>query len=254
MASIYLINVGANTAHSSQARCPLFLDEAGGFEYVPFPHEECRQTYPQKLFPYVKPEWRNHAHLDPDWEHLTYGDCCSNQRARALRSAKPGDVLLFWALLWHIRDRKADVFAACSRGWYLIGALRVQCVLKSGESVQCLPSDQQRRLLPNAHMVGSMVMVRDGVPDSDRVFLSDTSRSAKFERAVDLEVYEDNGLLRQTVTDKNGRALSWNASPRWSSVTRSCRAILDTTDSRAKILRDRIQSLNPSFDLLSGCG
>jgi hypothetical protein len=39
----------------------------------------------------------------------TYGDFCTNPRARALLSATRNDVLLFWALLWRIEKARADV-------------------------------------------------------------------------------------------------------------------------------------------------
>jgi hypothetical protein len=100
MARIYLINVGANTSHAWKARGPVFLGEEEAFEFVPYPDKSCKQKCPRTLVRYVKPAWFGHLHLDPDWEHLTYGDYCYNRRARALLRVRDGDILLFLASRW----------------------------------------------------------------------------------------------------------------------------------------------------------
>lgn len=89
---VYLINIGANTGHAPRVRSPRFKD--GSFVYVPFPEQpgpDARSMPPDAL-PFCRPDIL-HAHDDPDWEHLTYGDRCTNGRAAALRNARPGDTL-----------------------------------------------------------------------------------------------------------------------------------------------------------------
>jgi hypothetical protein len=77
-----------------------------------------------------------------------------------------------------------------------------------------------------------------------------------FDRAVDLEVYKDSGLMRSIVCTSDGRLINWRKSPRWYSVTRSCRAILDLNDTedrkKAEMLEGRIRKMNPGFNLLAG--
>ena len=89
-----------------------------------------------------------------------------------------------------------------------------------------------------------------------RVFLADRKHSMRFDRAVDLGVYNDGGLLRQTLRAKDGSKIEWERSPRWNSVTRTCRAVFDLADpesrSRASIVRDSVKRLNPGFDLFAG--
>jgi hypothetical protein len=191
------------------------------------------------------------THLDPDWANLTYGDFCRNRRARALLSVIEEDLLLFWALLWRIKDYDADVFDSNDRGWYLIGALRVQSLLKAGQSVTSLPPALQGRGLSNAHMRGNSVETRQHV----RVFIGNVIYSMRFESAVDLQIRNDNGLLRRTIRSKKGLELLWDRSPRWSNSIRLCRAILDIGNgedrAKANIIRDAIAHGNPGYHLLA---
>ena len=236
-------------AHAGVARSPIFDD--GSFEYVSFPDEDSSQEYSSLAQRFVKSGVHN-THLDPDWKNLTYGDFCKNPRARTLLSAKIDDTLLFWGLLWRVPNRTSSVWESREKGWYLLGALRVQCILESAESLQSLPRDQQVRLLPNAHVHDGCVENRPKV----RVFLGNRSHSAKFDYGVDLGIYKERSLLRDVVLAKDGRQLQWYERPRWNSAIRSCRPILDLDDAgdtkRAKILQKSIKARNPSLDLLAG--
>ena len=107
MAKIYLINVGANTAHSSKARAPLFPD--GDFVFVPFPDEDGSAHYDQAVWPFVCDPKALRTHPDQDWQNLTYGDNCHNRRAKALLSVKEDDIFLFWALFWKVA-RNGKIF------------------------------------------------------------------------------------------------------------------------------------------------
>ena len=88
-----------------------------------------------------------------------------------------------------------------------------------------------------------------------RVFLADLKYSQKFRCAVNLQIYADESLLIATVRTRDGRRIKWYESPRWNSVTRACRAILDLSNpadqERARILRDAIKAKNPDYDLLA---
>jgi len=69
-----------------------------------------------------------HMHLDPDFEHLTYGD--HNERARQLRNhLVAGDWVVFYAALANVRDRGQLVYA-------LIGVLVVDRMVLAREVPQ----------------------------------------------------------------------------------------------------------------------
>lgn len=255
VSKIYLINVGANTSHRGTARSPIFRD--GSWVYVPFPRKHTKkegQLFPGSTLPFVRGGLGIKCHLGPDWEGLTYGDCCKEPRAASLSQVRKGDILLFWALLWRTTDHGACIFKRrdSDRGWYLIGALRVECILESGEKINKLPRVIRQRAGRNAHVYEGQVKRRDG----ERVFVGSRNRrhSLRFAKAVDLEVYRDAGLMRRVVKTKNGRRIRWDGPPRWNSVTRSCRAILDLDDRRdrsvARFLASRIRMKNKGFDLI----
>src|ERR1700741_5161766 len=121
---IYFINVGANTAHTSKARAPLFPND--NFEFVPFPDEDCIAPYERALWAFVCDPVNLRTHPDPDWRNKTYGDNCRNRRAKALLSVIPGDILLFWGLFWKVGHGSAvfDVRQDQKR-WCIFGALTV---------------------------------------------------------------------------------------------------------------------------------
>ncbi|SRR6266571_132041 len=253
MPKIYLINVGANTGDQRIARSPLFDD--GRFVFVTFPDKDgsWQTPFPREAWPFVREPEKRTTHLDPDWDHLSYGDVCSNPRAGALTSVVENDILLFWALLWEIPDKDHNVFNVSkdSRKWCLIGALRVEQILESGESIAKLPKGSRERARHNAHVQGELVEGRKSV----RVFLAHPKYSAKFDLAVDLGIDRADSLLRKTVYTADGKKIVWNSKPHWGSVTRTCRAILDLSipenKNRAELLRRSIKRLNPNFDLLA---
>ena len=250
MPRIFLVNVGANTADQNRARSPLFGD--GSFIYVSFPDEGCRRPYCPEAHPYVADPLHLRTHLDPDWRNLTYGDCGYNARARALLNTQIDDILLFWGLLWRVPDRSASIWSSSAKVWCLLGAMRVEAILESGQSIAHLTISQQKRVGENEHMARNHVEGRKLV----RVFVGQQKHSCRFERAVDLGIYSDDGLLRQTINAKDGRSLEWHHPPRWNSALRPCRAVLDLADleqrKRAIRLAQRIRSLNGKFDMLAG--
>lgn len=248
MSNIYLINVGANVGHAAKARSPLFPN--GRFEYVSFPDEYGKSRYPESVRRFVR-QGVTTTHLDPDWPNLTYGDCCQNRRARALAKVEPNDILLFWGLLWRLSTCRSDIWATRDRGWYLMGAMRVQLIVTSGQSIKSLSRKDEERLRHNDHINRGCVERREHV----RVFLADPKYSRKFDCAVDLQIYATRSLLTSVVQTAEGKTIQWYQRPRWNSVTRPCRAILCLSDvshtKRAHILRDAIRVKNPDYDLLA---
>jgi len=248
MSRIYLINIGANTAHQNLARCPIF--DGGGFVYVSFPDKDGRQNYPKEAEPFLFPKCPLNTHLDPDWKNVTYGDNCKNPRARALLQAKPNDILLFWALLW----KNMSTSWTGERGWYFIGAIRIEEILEAGDSIAKAKFENRERTKNNAHIVGNRVVKDSG--RIDRVFLGLKGNSTLFPKAVDLEIGKEDGLFQKAVRTSDGKKVNWNVSPRWNSVTRSCRAVwnLGILEERQRANRvcDAIRQKNPDFDLLAG--
>ncbi len=252
---IYLINIGANLSHARKARSPIFPD--GRFEFVSFPGGNPKKgAYPKRLHPYVKKPESTGTHLDPDWENLTYGDCCDNPRAGALARVTVGDIFLFWGLLWKVNPSDQDVWKCrnsdSERGWYLFGAYRISSILKSGELIVNLPTQKdQRRAVKNAHVHNGKVDSRKGT----HVFLGDPKRSVQFECAVDLGIRKPDSLLQQVFLSAEGKKLQWKGAPQWHSSTRTCRAVLDcereSNRARAEILRKAILKANSGFDLLA---
>jgi Nucleotide modification associated domain 3 len=253
MAKIYLINVGANTSHSSKVRSPIFLDDLSWI-YLAFPRinkNEDGQAYPSSTQPYQRVANGIKCHLDPDWDGLTYGDSCYEPRSKSLLRVKENDVLLFWGLLWGIQ-RGGYVFGSKDKRWYLLGAMRVDRFYEAGTKLDSIPTDIRRRVEQNAHVRDGRVGSRTG----EVVFVADQDprRSRRFTRAIDLGVGDDRSLMHRIVKTSDGRNVSWNGKPRWYSVTRACRAILDVEKKAdfetATLLARHIKNENEGFQLI----
>ncbi len=251
MTKIYFINVGANTSHEGRARGPILSD--GSWTYVPFPRDkehEHGQNFPDSAIPCIRVPSGFKCHLDPDWDRLTYGDSCHEPRGRSLLKTQKGDILLFWALLWKT-DQNSLVFGSHEKGWYLIGAIRTEYIVRGGEQLSILPNEIRLRAAHNAHVANGRVRE----PQTERIFIGNSRHSRRFSRAVDLEVGRDNGLMHRIVKTSKGQRVRWNEAPRWYSVTRSCRAILDLNEesdhSAARFLAHRIREENDNFDLIA---
>lgn len=246
---VFLINVGANSAHRSRARSPLFPD--GTFVYVPFPLNEGEMgiwPYPSKAWPFTYNLQWHQTHVDPDWENLTYGDCTLNPRASCLASVRPSDILLFWALLW---DNPGDSWFTFTnaQSWHLIGALRVEEVLRPGDRADKACSANRQRASENAHFVSKRLQ------PGNHVFVGDKDLSQLFEFAVPLvKTLSKQSLLYRMFRTSAGERLPLNGK-HWSSYLRSCRMICDlsTPDGfrRASSIREAILARN-DFDILDG--
>jgi hypothetical protein len=250
MSRIFLINVGANLSHRSTARCPLFSD--GRFVFVPFPYPdgfEERRPYPTDAWPFTNNLRWHQSHVDPDWPQLTYGDRFANPRAAALKSAEPNDILLFWSLLW---ENSGDSWFDFTdrQSWHLIGALRIEEILWPGQRPADAKLKNRQRAARNAHFNGDNSRLEPG----NVVFIGDKNHSMLFDFAVPLVTQLNRAsLLFRTFRTASGDPLPLNGK-HWSSYTRSCRVICDTTNKdgrrRAILLRNAIAKRN-DFDLLA---
>ena len=246
MSSVYLINIGANTSHSARARSPIFAD--GSFVYVSFPTPTPQRCgYSREALPFLRGVPPDHTHADPCWGDFTYGDDCRNPRASILRLVEKDDILLFWGLLWKNGGRDWTGFTG-ERGWYLLGAFRVEEIAADGQSVQEVSEQNRTRAARNPHLRG-----RDHVKPGQRVFLGAPRYSRRFARAVDLGVADPSGLLYSAFTASDGNMLVHGGRPAWSSSLRSCRKMwnLSLPMDRARALRVRDAIVDATgFDLM----
>lgn len=244
---IFLINIGANSAHSSVARSPRFSN--GSFIFVPFPNPGGNwiRSYPRLCRPFVRATSLD-THDDPDWSNLTYGDDCGNGRGGSLQQVIEGDILLFWGMLWGNAGNSWRHFDG-SYGWYLFGAFRVAEILLGGQRATHARPNHVQRARRNVHLT------HGSLPKTHRVFIADPRYSTQFERAVDLEVNREDGLLYRTIRTASGQPLTLNGTPKWNSSLRSCRPVwdVDNPNDRALIcaVRDAIMATN-DYDLLAG--
>jgi len=252
MCSIYVINIGANTNHRSRARSPIFDD--GSFVYVSFhadQNEMHRTSYPQEMLPFTSKHKQNlKTHNDPNWKKLTYGDYCSKPRARALKDIEHGDILLFWGLLWRNSGNSWEDFVSpLKKRWYLLGALRVEDIIKGRKKVTEVHPHGRQRAQQNIHFSSGVL------PDEEYVFLGAQKYSQRFSKAIDLGVDDSNGLVYKAFTSADGNLLRFKGKPRWSSSLRICRKMWDLSDSKqrelAECVRDEIRKYNKDFDLLN---
>ncbi len=247
MPRIFLINVGANSSHLNNARCPLFPD--GTFVFVPFPLDDNvgNWAFPTNAWPFTNGIGWHQTHYDPDWPNLTYGDYILNPRAASLASVQPSDILLFWALLW---DNDGDNWHSFSnrQSWHLIGALRIDEYLSAGQSADDAKPNNRHRASENAHFWG------DTLNYGNMVFVGDTRRSKLFDFAIPFVTkISKSSLLYRAVRTSKGDRLPLTGK-HWSGYTRSCRSICDLNESdgrrRAEILRDAVAERN-DFDILA---
>jgi hypothetical protein len=244
MSKVFFVNIGANKLDRSRARSPLFKN--GKFVYVPFSQKRKvggnYSRYPRRVKAFVHNIKGYVTHNDPDWRNFTYGDNCSHGRASALREAKEGDVLLFWGLLWCNCGKKWDSFTD-NCGWYLLGAIRIDEILRPNQT----PKDARRS---NTHRAKKNAHFREGIlAPGNFVFIGHRRYSKLFSKAVDLQVERSRGLLFRTIRSADGEKLK---SP-WYSSVRACRAVWNLDDSkqlsRAKIMRKKILK-QTGYDLL----
>ena len=227
---IYLANVGANASHRFAG--PVFAD--GRFEFLPIPespdlprplavrYSDLRSFYdPDRSLTAYFPERMGAmaTHNDPEFETFTYGDNCeANARAAGLKSAGPGDHLFFLVRLaeW------AEGGPTGRHGFYLVGVLRIEGVLKG---VRSRPTDGVIRVFEkNAHLRRGLT--DPALWDGFWVFKGGEG-SRRFPRAVPVH----KALCERVFTKADGSAWEW-ASERSDlqvigSYTRACRRVID---------------------------
>ena len=144
---IFLIRVGADQSEGGGSWNGPVDSSTGRFVYVPIPEGGSVRPGFEKPYGTLAPHLdalgtvlpshlaRKGMHLDPDFEHVTYGDR-GNKGAQLAKTLKRGDRLLFYSGLMDIRSRKL-VYA-------LIGTIIVDRV---DRAIDCPPA----RYDENAH-------------------------------------------------------------------------------------------------------
>jgi hypothetical protein len=231
------------------------------FVYVSFyckaNSDTARTEYPASCQSFLNPrhlgDTKRFAHVDPDWDNLTYGDCCDEPRGATLKNSRVNDIFLFWGALYHNSGAVWATFTG-EKGWYLFGSLRIKYILSAKNSISMVEPDDRERALKNIHFRG-----KTHLPSNDYVFVGNPLSSCAFTRAVDLRVNDDNGLVYKVFTAADGSPLTRNGRPRWFSSLRSCRIVFDLSKPddrrRAEILRQAVKKEN-DFDILKsiqGC-
>ena len=282
MSSIYLINVGANTNHSSQARMPFFHDKS--FVFVSYPihinkvnekKNDKPKSYCPEMQPFTNPQKQLKTHNDPNWDDMTYGDVIQGRhsvRGSILKHVEPNDILLFWGLLYcnecserNNHTGRGDCWNCFSspldkhKGWYLLGAMQVEIFVETNDELKNLSNDKQKRVKGNAHYHEGQIQ------DNCRIFLGkkDNGASGLFDKAVPLWIpnncngekckFEDS-LLYNYFHTVNNEKLSLNGKKCWYRWLRICRKIWDINISNEKHLaeqvRDEIKIINKGIDIL----
>jgi hypothetical protein len=112
-----------------------------------------------------------HMHLDPDFEHLTYGD--QGERAKQLRNnLDPGDLVVFYAGL-------ADKSGAAGLVYALIGLFVVERIVLAVE----MPDKDRDR---NAH--SRRILARDA---EDVIVCAQISKSGRLDRCLPIGEFRD---------------------------------------------------------------
>lgn len=242
---LWVVNVGANTndARRLGLRSPVFRD--GSFEFVPIPEAvEVARDAPRyrsiaawtrsgSLAHFVPPEVAEaRAHLDPDFENLTYGDV-QNPRGVALRHVAAGDQLWFLARLW---DHDGSRFTGPS-DFFFVGAFEVEANLQFASGEGPCPSSLAPRLEQNAHWHRK----RGSDRSTFRVVFGNCGNSARFRTAVRVTPDIAGHLFaasydpttdryftnRRVVLNKNGKPRTWK---NFCSITRTVQWFLDSCD------------------------
>lgn len=195
----FLIRVGSDKSFG-HANGPIRAS-TGEFVYVPIP--EADQRVNQALgCPYLQVEthirnlvgaqrdlspWfpsRNWMHLDPDFEHLTYGNN-ENTKGTRLGNLKRGDFIAFYASLKAVDQPKTLIYA-------LIGLLVIDRVVNSNEIAE---TDWHR----NAHTRRTAIIA------SDVVLFGQTGVSGRLDRAIPIGEYRDRAYrVRADLLDSWG--------------------------------------------------
>jgi len=202
MRQAVLVRVGIDLSKKSGEWVAPIDPGTGKFAYVPILEDEgkkngiktkpirdgegCRITYEQFRKPCenvggtLKPELLRegiYAHLDPDFEYITYGD--EGNKAKRLRNLKlsDGDLLVFYSALRPINDNRPGHLCYAIIGFYEL--------LKEGKDAIVIPREQWKI---NAHSR------REPKKDDDIVFFGKKGNSGRLSKCIDIgEYHPDKG-------------------------------------------------------------
>jgi hypothetical protein len=164
-----LIRVGADGTDGGGNWVAPVDPDSGRFVYVPIPeskvafHPGCERRFDEVAEPLMEflaahsapaRYWQTRMeakrgepmHLDPDYEHLTYGDS-GDARGRDLRGFQPGDLMVFYSALKSVSPAADLVYAVV--GVYVV------------DEIVFAPSVEDARRLENAHTRKAVLAPRD---------------------------------------------------------------------------------------------
>jgi hypothetical protein len=198
---VLLVRVGTDTTADGGGWNAPVDSRTRLFAYVPIPEKQ--RVRPGTERPYSRFEeavsargavlpaglLNRHAHLDPDFEHLTYGH--PNKRARRILECGPGDVLVFYCALRDVGPERALLYA-------FIGVLVVEEIVDAGRVAV-------ERYDENAHTR------RDPLVPSDVVVRGRPEQSGRLERCLPFCDYRDGSYrVRSPLLEQWGGISSRN--------------------------------------------
>ena len=198
---VLLVRVGTDTTADGGGWNAPVDSRTGLFAYVPIP--EKRRVRPGAERPYSLFEdavsarggalpdglLSRHAHVDPDFEHLTYGH--PSARARRIRECTRGDVLAFYCALRDVGRDRALLYA-------LIGLLVVEEIVDAA-------SVPLERYGENAHTR------RDPLDPTDVIVRGRPGESGRLDRCLPFCEYRDAAYrVRSSLLEEWGGISSRN--------------------------------------------
>lgn len=192
-----LVRVGADTSKDGGRWNGPVDAQSGKFVYVPIPEKQ--QVYASMEKPYsgLAPVLSTfgislpirlrtqHMHLDPDFDHLTYGD--TRERAKQIRDyLRPDDLIVFYAGLSDVRSKARLIYAVV--GVFVVEKFRL--------AIDIPPTDRDI----NAHSR------RELKPDAqDLIVCARSSVSGRLERCVQIGEWRDRAYrVKRDLLEKWG--------------------------------------------------
>jgi hypothetical protein len=203
--------------------------ETGEYVYVPIPesrqtragvertYEEAAPAITQLAAKYDKNqclpghlEGRS-MHLDPDFEHLTYGD--ANARGAQLAELSAGDILVFYGGFEPLPGMEPQY--PKNKVYALFGLFYLEqdpTIIMDEESGD-IREEAREELRPNAHLrrdypddVMDERRRTDGTAEADVVVHGDPARSGRFNRAIDIGIFRRNAyrVRKEILNDWGG--------------------------------------------------
>lgn len=221
-----LVRVGIDSTAGSW-NAPIHPD-TGEYVYVPIPESRRMREGLDRRYEETKPAIERLSdkygadlslpehlagrsmHLDPDFEHLTYGD--ANARASQLSGLSAGDILVFYASFEPLPGMEPEY--PKNNVYALIGLFHLEespttVMDESSGEIQGIAADQFKT---NAHLRRDYpddIMERrrssDGQAAPDVVVHADPSRSGRLQRTIDIGIYRRGAYrVRRPILDAWG--------------------------------------------------